>query len=198
MELELLTNFDLIKASSDVEIHDFTFIISPQSTWTGNPYALRKLVLESISTDRKDEISPLQKTRAGKIIFRTSNKEIALEVLNIKEIGGMPVQVRLSQDNLLGTYVIRNIDTDLELKDILEELEAQSIIIHSIKRFVKTVEKNNIPLRTILIKTPTPHSHLPLKVHIAMEMRYLDQYKEQPRECQRCFRSGHGRKPVGL
>lgn len=199
----------LIEECEELNVKEFTFFMKTEGGFrVNNPIALKKAILKQV-TDQSKIIS-LRKTRADQIIVTAQNKSTALEILKIDKINvgtnnssqnkEIKVESRLCLDNLLGNYIIRGIDQEITLQEIQTEIENQGIKIYSLTRFAKATEEITKegkkvvlnPLKTVKFQTPTLNSNMPKKVHIALEIHYVNQYYEKIRICKFCWRFGHG------
>lgn len=182
----------LIEECASIGNNNFTFFLIPESNFkVNNPMTLKKSILSKVTDQTK--VSQPRKTRAGQIIITAYNKQTAFEILKIKKIEETNIKVKLSLDNLLGSYVIRGIDQQIPLSEIKEDLENQNIRIFSLNRFAKKIDEKLTPLKTIKIQTPTTNNQIPQKVHIALEIFYIHTYFEKARQCRNCWRFGHNK-----
>ncbi|GBL79079.1 hypothetical protein AVEN_93033-1 [Araneus ventricosus] len=133
---------------------------------------------------QKDDTLFLNKNRKLILVTKslTTIEEVAKYVLSVPE-----ANVRIIDSNIVSKYIVRDIDTDYSLEEIISDLKSQDILVSKVVRFKRKGSSDPIPI--ILIDEIGKTNRKDIK--IGRMIFKVNKFIENPKVCFKCLRFGH-------
>ncbi|GBL84521.1 hypothetical protein AVEN_94869-1 [Araneus ventricosus] len=133
---------------------------------------------------QKDDTLFLNKNRKLILVTKslTTIEEVAKYVLSVPE-----ANVRIIDSNIVSKYIVRDIDTDYSLEEIISDFKSQDILVSKVVRFKRKGSSDPIPI--ILIDEIGKTNRKDIK--IGRMIFKVNKFIENPKVCFKCLRFGH-------
>lgn len=103
-----------------------------------HPYRLKNAIQKIIPSH--DHIDELKLTRQGKLLTTTSSLEMTHQILDIQELGEIPVSPIFQRESITTRFLLHDIPTDVSCREITVDLIDVGIYSWENGRFTRNIE----------------------------------------------------------